>query len=55
MRYHVVLEYFLLCAKIKPRDGRIGVVANRVKKYPRISSALTVFEDIGNSVHYKLA
>ena len=30
----------LLCAKIKPRDGRIGVVANRVKKNTRVYQAL---------------
>lgn len=33
----------LLCAKIKPRDGRIGVVANRVKKNTRIYQALLRF------------
>ncbi len=33
----------LLCAKIKPRDGRIGVVANRVKKNTRVYQALLRF------------
>ena len=33
----------LLCAKIKPRDGRIGVVANRVKKNTRVYRALLRF------------
>ena len=33
----------LLCAKIKPRDGRIGVVANRVKKNTRVYHALVRF------------
>lgn len=33
----------LLCAKIKPRDGRIGVVANRVKKNTKVYRALVRF------------
>jgi chromosome partitioning protein len=33
----------LLCAKIKPRDGRICVVANRVKKNTRVYQALLRF------------
>jgi chromosome partitioning protein len=33
----------LLCSKIKPRDGRIGVVANRVKKNTRVYQALLRF------------
>jgi chromosome partitioning protein len=33
----------LLCAKIKPRDGRIGVVANRVKKNTKVYRALLRF------------
>ncbi len=33
----------LLCTKIKPRDGRIGVVANRVKKNTRVYQALLRF------------
>lgn len=33
----------LLCAKIKPKDGRIGVVANRVKKNTRMYQSLVRF------------
>jgi chromosome partitioning protein len=33
----------LLCTKIKPRDGRIGVVANRVKKNTKVYQALLRF------------
>lgn len=36
----------LLCAKIKPRDGRIGVVANRVKKNTRVYQALLRFLNV---------
>ena len=33
----------LLCTRIKPRDGRIGVVANRVKKNTKVYQALLRF------------
>lgn len=33
----------LLCIRIKPRDGRIGVVANRVKKNTKVYQALLRF------------
>lgn len=33
----------LLCTKIKPRDGRIGVVANRVKKNTKVYQSLLRF------------